>query len=524
MVTEKTPLFSDKTRTTSDHQDWLTANDILRRTGIEKQDLIRFIQLQVLPKSMMRISRDGHGKGRKKSYFSPSILEQVNALKRLRDQGYTVETITGTFQDRSGTITVPTSPSPRETAATGHAPLRQTGSGAPRNVQLPAATFGAALFFVNTDLRIGWAKTEEKDLLSKAIANEMEDDPSGTVFDILLRASLKEFVFNWQPLFTFVYGFLKETTDPKIFHHLAPTISMGVKHTDQMETRGADSGLRGRIDSCPILLEGNDDRARQMRIYGLTLSDGTLFILSPEHHWDKHAGRSTRESGTDTRPNAEAKEEKVPFGVLSVRLDNSREIVEALLPDTYYQLMEKIWQACDQVLASHGGHRVKRSGNEVQYMLPKSTETDPVFEAICCAVELREKMRAIEADLRTNGGWFADIRLNMGISSGKDRIRPDDPTASMAFTLPGGAADQAYTLSAFAHEGGIWVTKSAFGHLTPDQIRRVTFGIYRENRLIPNIFAKLSELTDDFEPSPTQGGIHTLSITQIIAVEPEGRN
>jgi hypothetical protein len=89
----------------------------------------------------------------------------------------------------------------------------------------------------------------------------------------------------------------------------------------------------------------------------------------------------------------------------------------------------------------------------------------------------------------------------------------------MAFMLPGGAADQAFHLSAIAHGGAIWITKSAFSHLTPQQMKRITFGIYHDDRLIRNIFAQVSELPHAPDTPSLGRGIRSLSVTRIIAVQ-----
>ena len=128
-------------------------------------------------------------------------------------------------------------------------------------------------------------------------------------------------------------------------------------------------------------------------------------------------------------------------------------------------------------------------------------------------------MREIEDSLKADGGWFADIRLNIGISSGSDYLQQEDLTASMAFMLPGGAADQAFHLSAIAHGGAIWITKSAFGHLTHQQIKRITFGIYRDDKLIRNIFAQVADLPHAPDTPPLGRAIRSLSVTRIIDLQ-----
>ena len=260
-----------------------------------------------------------------------------------------------------------------------------------------------------------------------------------------------------------------------------------------------------------------------MRFYGIALSEGTLFILDEDRWQDTQPENKVGEADPDSPTDAESTSRKTPFSVLSARIDDSRSIVDTLLPETYFQLMTRIWDESDRVLASYGGHRAKRGGTEVQYIIPQHADTDPAYDAICCAVELGNKMREIEDSLKVDGGWFSDIRLNIGISSGSDHLQQEDLTASMAFMIPGGAADQAFHLSAIAHGGAIWITKSAFSHLTQQQMKRITFGIYRDDRLIRNIFAQVSDLPHAPGTPPLGRGIRSLSVTRIIALQAKQR-
>ena len=330
--------------------------------------------------------------------------------------------------------------------------------------------------------------------------------------------SLKELVFNWQPLFSFAYRFLQTTTSPDTFNRLAPTISLIPGKNDHPQHTGSGEAAPGPIDSVRIRLEDDDGRMQDMRIYGVAVSEGTLFVLNRERQQDSPAGGRDGKSMAASEEEPETASGKTIFSVISARLDDSRSIVDTLLPETYFQLMTRVWDESDRVVASYGGRRAKRSGTEVQYVIPRHAGTDPAYDAIRCAVELRDKMREIEASLKAEGGWFSAIRLNIGISSGKDRLEEEDPTASMAFMLPGGAADQAFHLSAIAHGGAIWITKSAFGHLTPQQIKPIRFGIYRDDRLIPNIFAQVSDLPHAPDTPPLGRGIRSLSVTRIIDI------
>ena len=513
------PLYSEKKTLDPTGAAWLSGEEVIEQTGISKRDLIRFIQLRVLPKSMMRVSPVGRDGARKKSYFSRSVLGHVAMLKLLRDEGHSVETIaTELRESASGDPLTRDQPLPnlQHTApSTEKKPPKTTSA----SFHLPYDTIAASAFLVNADFRIGWINVDQGDRLSRAIRNELTDDPSGTVFDIMLRASLKELVFNWQPLFSFIYRFLQETTPSETFNRLAPTVSLNLDEEGLAEEPSPGAAKRGPIDSCSIHLEDDGGQIQGMRIYGMALAEGTLFFLNQDRWQEDHPAGLP--GGTPVAPptDAEAASAKTPFSVISARLDDSRSIVDTLLPETYFQIMTRIWDESDRVLASYGGHRAKRSGTDVQYIIPRQAGTDPAYDAICCAVELRDKMREIEASLKADGEWFADIRLNIGISSGRDHLKQEDLTASMAFMLPGGAADQAFHLSAIAHGGAIWITKSAFSHLTPQQVKRITFGIYRDDRLIRNIFAQISELPHAPDTPSLGRGIRSLSVTRIIAVQ-----
>jgi class 3 adenylate cyclase len=513
------PLVTEKKMIAPSGGNWLSGEEVIEQTGISKRDLIRFIQLKVLPKSMMRVapvSRDG---SRKKSYFSRSVLGHVAMLKLLRDEGHSVDTIATELRETPEDAPPPQDPPLPNRQPAAPSTDKQAQETTSPHLHLPADTITAPAFLVDHDLRIGWIKVDQGDRLSRAIRNELSDDPSGTVFDIMLRASLKELVFNWQPLFSFTYQFLQATTSPDTFNRLAPTVSLNLEEKEPVEKAIPGREAPGPIDSCPIRLEDDHGRMQGMRIYGMALSEGTLFILDQDRRQETAPAGMTGGPHPDSPANAEAANGKTPFSVISARLDDSRSIVDTLLPETYFQLMTRIWDESDRILSSYGGHRAKRSGTEVQYIIPRHADTDPAYDAIRCAVELREKMSEIEASLKADGGWFADIRLNIGISSGRDYLEKEDPTASMAFMLPGGSADQAFHLSAIAHGGAIWITKSAFGHLTPQQIKQITFGIYRDDRLIPNIFAQVSDLPHAPETPPLGRGIRSLSVTRIIALQ-----
>jgi class 3 adenylate cyclase len=330
---------------------------------------------------------------------------------------------------------------------------------------------------------------------------------------------LKELVFNWQPLFIFTYRFLQKTAPPYRFDRLAPTISLNLEKSDRLQRSSPGEGMKGLIDSCPINLVDQQGLTQPMRIYGLAISEGTLFVLDEEHWQDTRVDSKVSQPEVTSPVKTKSGLSKTPFSVVSVRLDDSNSIVDMLLPETYYQLMKRIWDESDRIVTSYGGQRAKRSGTDVQYIIPQHTDADPAFDAICCAFELTDTLAEIEASLKAEGSWFCNIRLNIGISSGSGYLQQEDLTANMAFILPGGASDQAYYLSTIASGGGIWITKSAFSHLTSQQMKQITFGINRDDNLLRNIFTQVSDLPHTPGTPCLVKGIRSLSVTSVIALQ-----
>lgn len=513
-------MFSEKLQHRQRGQEkWLSGAELLWKTGISKTDLIKFIRLGVLPKSKMRVSLDRADGNRKIRYFSTSILSQVRRLRHLRDKGYSAGAIATEWQKadkrpqgKGAHTDMPVGASPHIDRLLDVDALR---------VRLPGESAMTSAFFLNKSLRIVWIEPGQDDRLVGAISSEMNNDPDGTVFSVLLRIILKDRIANWQPILTFIHAFLRRTTSPEIFKILAPKISIGLKNLDQ--AKALDDGNKGvvTIDSCPLNLEDDPAGEKHRRIYGIALSEGTLFVVDKDRWPPGGIPDRSRESKPEQRSGSSPVCRKVPFSVLSARLEGSQNMADALLPKIYFQIVTMVWDEIDQLVTSHGGHRVKRGGNETQYIIPShsGSKVDPAFIAIRCAVDIRLKIKGIETSLKTSRKWVDALRLNIGISSGRDYMREGDPTACMALILPGGASDQADHLSAVSHGGAIWVAKSAFSHLTQQQVDQIKFGVFQDDKLIPNIFTSVTNCSKTNVASQTNRSIRPLSATCIIDLE-----
>ena len=154
MTPNVTALFSESDGSNPSAKKWLSGNEVLQETGISKRDLIRFIQLRVLPKSMMRVSAAGGDGRRKKSYFSASILGHVAMLKRLRDEGHSVEEIASEMREAAEGNVLPDKLYPEEEPSAEPTAAASPQEGIPLQARLLTESIATAAFFVDADLRI----------------------------------------------------------------------------------------------------------------------------------------------------------------------------------------------------------------------------------------------------------------------------------------------------------------------------------------------------------------------------------
>ena len=214
--------------------------------------------------------------------------------------------------------------------------------------------------------------------------------------------------------------------------------------------------------------------------------------------------------------------EKETICILSARLNDSHRIADTMLPEVFFDLMNRIGNDVDGLARSFGGRRTGLSGAQIDYMFAESVGRNPIFSAICCATRLNRQMLATEEKLKAQHGWADEIRMNIGISHGTVDLTAAAPAGYMESMVPGGASDQSSRLSAVAGKGEIWITKNAVAHLPKRLIDQVVVGVDRQERFFRNFFTRLSDLpqvTGSGQPRPN---LESLSIARILSVETQG--
>ncbi len=211
-----------------------------------------------------------------------------------------------------------------------------------------------------------------------------------------------------------------------------------------------------------------------------------------------------------------------PLAVLVADLQDSVKICAELPPDEYFDLINQIWGTMEpifrQFYATHGKH----VGDGMVYYFFPQPDCNYIFNAIQCAYQMKEAMKAISQEWRIKKNWTNELRLNTGVDEGQEWFGAYQTPTHLEFTVLGDTINRAARLSDFARESSIWVTKNLIATMISSDRDKITYGIRRESAdgqetLVPSTFSRISNLIDLNDPRNLKlNDIGVLPVTEII--------
>jgi adenylate cyclase len=211
-----------------------------------------------------------------------------------------------------------------------------------------------------------------------------------------------------------------------------------------------------------------------------------------------------------------------PLAVLVADLQDSVKICAELPPEEYFDLINQIWGTMEpifrQFYATHGKH----VGDGMVYYFFPQPDCNYIFNAIQCAYQMKEAMKAINQEWRVKKNWTNELLLNTGLDEGQEWFGAYQTPTHLEFTVLGDTINRAARLSDFARQSSIWVTKNLIATLVGEDREKITYGIRRESAdgqeiLVPSTFGRVSNLIDLTDPRNLKlSDIGVLPVTEII--------
>jgi class 3 adenylate cyclase/DNA-binding transcriptional MerR regulator len=190
-----------------------------------------------------------------------------------------------------------------------------------------------------------------------------------------------------------------------------------------------------------------------------------------------------------------------PLAVIVADLQDSVKICSELPPDEYFALINHIWAETSPILCKYSGTHGKHVGDGMVYYFFPNVESSYLFNAVVCAHELRQVMREISAHWQLKKNWFRELHLNIGLHEGQEWLGTLQSKNHIEFTVLGNTINEASRLSDFSRYGKIWASKNLVSKLSIDERNCIEFGIVRKNnetgeQFIGSTYALIESLLD----------------------------
>lgn len=208
------------------------------------------------------------------------------------------------------------------------------------------------------------------------------------------------------------------------------------------------------------------------------------------------------------------------FSVLTADLQDSIRICAEMPPEEYLRLINQVWICVKSSFKKYFGTYGKHAGNGLVYYFLKDRDSNYLMNPICCALELREKMKKLTDEWKQDKGWCEDFYLNVGINEGYEFFGKISSAPAVEFITLGDTANYALRLSDFARCGSIWTTKNLLTRLDEKERKKIHYGIRRgqptHDALIENTFSRIADLIPhDRDKYLMFSDISTMTVTEI---------
>lgn len=207
--------------------------------------------------------------------------------------------------------------------------------------------------------------------------------------------------------------------------------------------------------------------------------------------------------------------------VLVADLQGSTNICMQLPPDEYFELINQMWGMVEPLFRKFYGTHGKHVGDGMVYYFLPQPDCCYLYNAVLCAHELRNTMRNLSATWQLRKNWGIELRLKIGLHTGKEWLGTFHVDSKVEFTVLGDTINQAARLSDFSQGGTIWASKALLSKLSPENRRHIRYGIRRKDEqgvetIVEATFSTTSSMSDSTKYNEKLKDIALLPIAEII--------
>ena len=390
------------------------------------------------------------------------------------------------------------------------------------HLRLTIDQLNAPAYLINHRFEIEWINDAAQKNIFNQPVRSIEKQASRNIFKLFFRWPFHDHVQNWQQIIGLHLGIVKHnlprTDIPSLFSDI------GESEIHLLETLHDEASEVECKEICDLWgrFEFRDETTQVYHIYCLHFREGLFVVYVPAEESPSHVLDLL---GQRRNIVADLLRKRIPslesLSVLVADLQDSVRICAELPPAEYFEMINQLWESLTGCIEKYDGICGKHAGDGfVYYFLNRPNGRNHVLNAINCAREMRERIKAFSEKWRVRKGWLNDFYLNIGINEGQEFCGTIRCASFVEFTALGDTINYAARLSDFARYGSIWVTKNVINRLETEDLSSIRFGIQRQNGertvFTENSFARVADMLAEHDrPSFKFADIATIPVTEV---------
>ena len=514
------------------HNNWLTSKEILLKTAISRATLNNYIRMGIIPKPIVTKPPESLKRTKKIGYFPETVVDRIYLVKRLKREGHSMEMITEKLKDLpdvSHHVDAPQSNPIYPQRQYLHTETRPEKAGLTdsNGLKLTIDDINFSSFLVNPNFEIEWINQQaEEDIFNKDLSSIAELE-SRNIFKIFFSWEFHDHLQNWREVIAFHMAFAKPVLKRTDISTLYQGISeREVRYLENVYDDLPSFSEKG-IDTTRINLKKRDGSELTYDVHSVFFREGVFFVYV-------ETDKATPEipallSRRETVINDLLKKRMpslVSLCVLVADLQDSVKISAELPPAEYFELINGLWKTIAEAFDKYQGIHGKHAGDGMLCYFIKKPGSNYIMEGIRCALEMNEKTKKLSNEWKIRKGWMNDLYLNIGLNEGKEFFGTIQSASNIEFTALGDSINYTGRLSDLARFGSIFATKNMINKLTPEELKRIRFGVRRKGDgrdiFVRNSFSRVLDLLEPSDPRYHKFlEIATLPVTEIVEIDNE---
>ena len=495
----------------------ISSKELIDRTGISRATLNNYIAMGLLPRPLVSApGRDEESRARQLGYFPDSTVERVAEIQRLKGEGYTMADIVSRL--------VAEAPRPQPAGAIkGAGTTAPAGDQAEEPPRLTVEGITHPAFMVNYNFEVIWFNGAAQTLLLGAATGLPPTSDARNLFRLLLTYCQSE--RNRLALLRFHLSLAKERISKTTLMNLCQGVpAERLALLERLYAEIEPEEIRPILDA-PLDIQQPDGGLATYRTYAAFFREGILIVLVPAGLESEGLLEFLARRDEVIRS---LLRKRLPvltdLAVLVADLQHSVKICSELPPDEYFELINEIYCAMSPVFRKYYGTHGKHAGDGLLYYFFPLPDSNYIFNALCCAREIKAEMQKISKAWQIRKNWLNELYLNIGLTEGQEWLGTFQSATSVEFVVLGDSINQAARISDFARYGAIWATKSFIGKLSAGERSKVRFGVNRsapEGRevFVSSSYATVSALVSlESARNEKLRDIAALPVTEIVEV------